>query len=70
MADISKDDVIDYFRLSQKEKEDLLGLATGDPGYSEAVVKVSNRLDTTIRIEATDEEHRVIEELQTEEVLA
>lgn len=64
------DDVVDYFRLSQKEKQDLLGLATGDPGYSEAVVKVSDRLDTKIRIEATDEEHRIIEELQTEEVLA
>jgi hypothetical protein len=64
------DDVIDYFQLSQREKQDILGLETGSNGYSEAIVNVSDRLDTKIRVEATDEEHRVIEELEASEVTA
>jgi len=64
------DDVTSYFRLSQSEKDDILRLETGSNGYSEAIVNVSDRLDTTIEIEATDEEHRVIEKLEAAEVTA
>lgn len=64
------DDVISYFQLSQREKQDILGLETGTNGYSEAIVNVSDRLDTKIEIEATNEEHRIIEELAASEVEA
>lgn len=62
------DDVISYFQLSQGEKQQILRLETGANGYSEAIVNVSDRLDTKIEIEATDEEHRIIEELEAAEV--
>ena len=64
------DDVVDYFRLSENEREEINDLETGDQGYSEAIVNVSGELDTKIQIEATDEEHRVIEELEAEQEAA
>jgi hypothetical protein len=64
------DDVVDYFRLSENEREEINDLETGDKGYSEAIVNVSERLDTKIQIEATDEEHRVIEQLEAEQEAA
>ena len=60
--------VVDYFNLSQREKQALFGLKTGDAGYSEALMKVSGRVDTRVRVEATSEEHRIIEELDAEDV--
>ena len=65
-----RDSTVNYFDLSTGEKEDILDLETGDKGYSEAIVTVSGQLDTRIEIEATDEEHRVIEELEAAEVEA
>jgi len=56
------EDVVDYFDLSQREKQELYELKTGtDSPYSEALLKVSGRLDTRIRIDATDREHVVID---------
>ena len=59
--------VVDYFDLSQREKREISSLETGNLGYSEAIVKVEDRLDAKIRVKATDEEHRIIEELDAEE---
>lgn len=56
------EDVVDYFDLSRREKQELHELKTGtDSPYSEALLKVSGRLDTRIRVEATDQEHVVID---------
>jgi type IV secretory pathway VirB4 component len=56
------DNVVDYFRLSQREEQELYELKTGtDSNYSEALLKVSGRLDTRIQIESTLEEHAIIE---------
>lgn len=56
------DSVVDYFDLSEQEKQNLFELKTGtDSEYSEALLKVSNRLDTKIRINATDDEDAVIQ---------
>jgi type IV secretory pathway VirB4 component len=55
--------VVDYFQLSEREKQELYKLKTGtDSPYSEAILKVSGRLDTQIKIESTDSEHRLIRE--------
>lgn len=56
------DDVVDYFGLSQRETQELYELKTGtDAEYSEALLKISGRLDTRIRIDATGQEHAVIQ---------
>lgn len=56
------DDVIDYFQLSQREVQKLHELKTGtDSPYSEALIKVSGKLDTRIKVEATGREKTVIE---------
>ena len=54
--------VVDYFDLSQQEKQKLFELKTGtDSDYSEALLKVSNRFDSRIRIESTSQEHTIIQ---------
>jgi len=54
--------VVDYFDLSQREKQELFNLRTGtDTDCSDALLKVSSRLDTRIRIESTPVEHAIIE---------
>lgn len=56
------DSVVDYFDLSQQEKQKLFELKTGtDASYSEALVKVSGQTDSRIRIGATSQEHAIIE---------
>lgn len=56
------DPLIDYFNLSQQEVQDLLSLKTGtDCEYSEAIVKVSNRRNTKITVEAGQQEHAIID---------
>jgi len=55
------EDVVDYFQLSNRERQELHELKTGtDSEYSEAILKISGKLDTRIRIESTDIEHRII----------
>ncbi|MDY6778202.1 MAG: ATP-binding protein, partial [Candidatus Nanohaloarchaea archaeon] len=55
------DSVIDYFDLSQREAQELYSLKTGtDCEYSEAIVKVSDRRNTKVRITASDQEHGLI----------
>jgi hypothetical protein len=55
------DSVVDYFRFSQREKQGLYELKTGtDSPYSEALLKISGRLDTHVRIDATPQEHAII----------
>jgi len=55
------DSVADYFQLSDRERQELYELKTGtDAEYSEALLKISGKLDTRIRIESTDYEHRLI----------
>lgn len=55
-------DVVDYFNLSQRERQELYKLKTGtDSDYSEALMKVTGRLNATVRVEATGQEHAVIE---------
>jgi type IV secretory pathway VirB4 component len=55
------DDVVDYFDLSQREKQELFELRTGtDAPYSEALLHVSGRIKTRLRIESTDREHELI----------
>ena len=56
-------EMIDHFQLSEQEEIDLYDLKTGtDAPYSEAVMKVSGRLDAKIRVHATPAEHRLIEQ--------
>ena len=56
------DDMIDYFQLSEQEVIDLYDLKTGtESSYSEAILKISGRLDAKIRVEATPAEHQLIE---------
>jgi hypothetical protein len=55
------DSVVDYFELSQREKQELYELKTGtEAGYSEALLKISGELDTRIQVESTPQEHAVI----------
>ncbi|WP_207587095.1 hypothetical protein [Halomontanus rarus] len=54
-------DVIDYFQLSDRERHALYTLRTGtDSVCSDALLKVSGRVDTTLAIRATAAEHRLI----------
>lgn len=61
------DHVVDYFDLSGSEVRTLKNLKTGGDGYSEAVFKVSGKVDTTLWITASIEEHSVIEAGSSEE---
>lgn len=55
------DSIVDYFNMSHREAQNLFSLKTGtDCGYSEALVKVSNRRNTKIKVKASDQEHAVI----------
>ena len=57
------DDMIDYFQFSEQEVIDLYDLKTGtESSYSEAILKISGRLDAKIRVEATPAEHQLIEQ--------
>jgi hypothetical protein len=57
------DDIVDHFKLSEQEVIDLYNLKTGtESPYSEAILKISGRLDAKIRVEATPAEHRLIEQ--------
>jgi hypothetical protein len=57
------DSVVEYFQLSERERQELHELKTGtDSPYSEALLKISGKLDTRIRIKSTDTEHRIIEQ--------
>lgn len=61
------EDVVDYFDLSQREKQELFELKTGtDADHSEGLVKISGNLDTRVRVEATDAEHELIEKRRVE----
>jgi type IV secretory pathway VirB4 component len=54
--------VTDYFDLSTREKQELYELKTGtDSPYSEAILKITGKLDTRIRIESTPTEHVLIQ---------
>lgn len=56
------DSVVDYFDLSREEKQQHLQLKTGDESpYSEAIFKVSNRIDSKLQIRSTRSEHAIIE---------
>lgn len=60
--DTVHDSVTQYFQLSQQEVTALSNLKTGtDCDYSEGLLKVSNQLDTKLRIQATPTEHEVID---------
>ena len=55
------DSVVDYFHLSERERQELYELKPGtDSRYSEALLKITGRLDTRIRVESTDVEHAII----------
>jgi type IV secretory pathway VirB4 component len=55
------DSVVDYFHLSERERQELYELKTGtDSSHSEALLKITGRLDTRIRVESTDVEHAII----------
>ncbi|TQQ82991.1 DUF87 domain-containing protein [Halonotius terrestris] len=54
--------VVDYFNLSQREKQELYELRTGtESPYSEALLHVSGRIKTRLRVESTPQEHAVIQ---------
>lgn len=56
------DSVVDYFDLSDREKQELYKLKTGtESPYSECLVQVSDRVDTTALIRATEMENDIIE---------
>lgn len=56
------DSVVDYFQLSQRERQELYELKTGtDSQYSEGLFKVTGQLDTRIRVESTPQEHTLID---------
>ncbi|MCU4753440.1 DUF87 domain-containing protein [Halobacteria archaeon AArc-curdl1] len=59
------DHAVDYFDLSRSEVRQLKNLKTGgDTRYSEAVLKVSGQVNTTLRITASRQEHEIIESSQ------
>jgi type IV secretory pathway VirB4 component len=56
------DSVVDYFDFSQREKQELFELNTGtDSDYSEALIRVSGRINARVGIESTPQEHALIE---------
>jgi hypothetical protein len=55
------DSVVQYFNLSQREKQELFKLRTGtEAEYSECLAQVSDRVDTTAQVQATQTEHAII----------
>jgi hypothetical protein len=53
--------VVQYFQLSNQEEQELYSLKTGgDTVTSEAIIKISNQLDTKITVRSTMPEHRII----------
>ena len=59
--DSVKKSVASFFNLSAREQQDIRQLKRGQDGYSEAILKVSDTLDTEIRIEASPAEKEFIE---------
>jgi hypothetical protein len=59
--DSVKKSVASFFNLSAREQQDIRQLKRGQDGYSEAILKVSDTLDTEIRIEASPAEKQFIE---------
>jgi hypothetical protein len=56
------DSVVDYFQLSNQEQRELYELKTGtESQYSEALLKISGKLDTRIQIESTPIEDKIIQ---------
>lgn len=56
------DSVVDYFDFSNREKQELYQLKTGtEHSYSEALLRVSNRVKSKIKVEATAAEKAGIE---------
>lgn len=56
------DSVVNYFELSQREKQELFELKTGtDSSYSEALLRVSGKINTRLQIRSTPQEQAVIE---------
>jgi type IV secretory pathway VirB4 component len=54
--------VVEYFDLSQKEEAQLRKLKTGtESEYGEGIVKITGKLNSLVRIEASREEKAVIE---------
>jgi hypothetical protein len=59
------DSVVDYFQLSNQEQRELHELKTGtESQYSEALLKISGKLDTRIQIESTPIEDKIIQREQ------
>ncbi|MDZ7688642.1 MAG: ATP-binding protein [Halobacteriales archaeon] len=57
-----EDHVVDYFNLSQREEAQLRKLKTGtESEYGEGIVKITGKLNSLVRIEASTEEKAVIE---------
>ncbi len=55
------EDVTEFFQLSQTEKTELQKLKTGTQAdYSEALMKITDRLDSKVKITATPTEYRTI----------
>jgi hypothetical protein len=55
------EDVIDFFQLSTQETTELQKLKTGTKSdYSEALMKITDRLDSKVKITATPAEHSAI----------
>jgi type IV secretory pathway VirB4 component len=56
------DSVVDYFQLSDQERQELYELKTGtESQYSEALLKITGKLDTRIQIESTPIEDKIIQ---------
>jgi hypothetical protein len=56
------DSMTDYFELSSNQVSQVLALRSGEQtGYSEAVLRVPNVVNTKIRIYSTEAEHRLID---------
>jgi len=56
------DSVVDYFQLSNQERQELHELKTGTKSeYSEALLKITGKLDTRIQIESTPIEDTIIQ---------
>lgn len=59
------EDPVKRFRLSNREESELYRLAKGDEdsnGHSDAILAVSNRLESKVRVEASPVEHGVIDD--------
>jgi len=57
------EDVIDFFQLSTQETTELQKLKTGTKSdYSEALMKITDRLDSKVQITATPTEYSTITE--------